>query len=77
MTQLVGQPVERLARDSLEARQTEQSRDGQHHAGHGRQWQADPARLLSLRNARLFDTVWFDSAYELGLAMAQADSMLK
>ncbi|SUD14408.1 Uncharacterised protein [Aquipseudomonas alcaligenes] len=47
------------------------------HAGHGQQWQADPARLLSLRNARQFDTVWFDSAYELGLAMAQAGSIQK
>jgi hypothetical protein len=42
------------------------------YAGHGLQWQADPARLFSLRNARQFDTVWFDLAYQLGLAMAQA-----
>ena len=47
------------------------------YAGHGQQWQADPARLFSLRNARQFDTVWFDSAYQLGLAMAQAASMQK
>lgn len=47
------------------------------YAGHGQQWQADPARLFSLRNARQFDTVWFDLAYQLGLAMAQADSMQK
>lgn len=47
------------------------------HAGHGLQWQADPVRLFSLRRARQFDTVWFDLAYELGLAMAQADSMQK
>lgn len=45
------------------------------YAGRGRQWQADPARLFSLRNARQFDTVWFDSAYQLGLAMAQTASM--
>lgn len=47
------------------------------YAGHGQQWQADPARLFSLRNARQFDTVWFDSVYQLGLAMAQAASMQK
>ncbi|WP_325162810.1 STY4851/ECs_5259 family protein [Stutzerimonas frequens] len=47
------------------------------HAGHGQKWQADPVRLFSLRNARQFDTVWFDLAYELGLTMAQADSMQK
>lgn len=47
------------------------------YAGRGRQWQADPARLFSLRNARQFDSVWFDSAYQLGLAMAQAASMQK
>lgn len=47
------------------------------HAGHGNRWQAEPARLFSLRNARQFDTVWFDLAYQLGLAMAQADSMQK
>ena len=47
------------------------------HAGHGLQWQADPVRLFSLRRARQFDTVWFDLAYGLGLAMAQADSMQK
>ena len=47
------------------------------HSGHGQQWQADPARLFSLRNVRQFDTVWFDSAYQLGLAMAQAASMQK
>lgn len=47
------------------------------YAGRGQQWQADPARLFSLRNARQFDTVWFDSAYQLGLAMAQAASMQK
>jgi len=47
------------------------------YSGHGQQWQADPARLFSLRNARQFDTVWFDSAYQLGLAMAQAASMQK
>lgn len=45
--------------------------------GHGHQWQVDPARLFSLRNARQFDTVWFDSAYQLGLAMAQAASIQK
>lgn len=47
------------------------------YAGRGQQWQADPARLFTLRNARQFDSVWFDSAYELGLAMAQAASMQK
>lgn len=47
------------------------------YAGRGQQWQADPARLFSLRNARQFDTVWFDSVYQLGLAMAQAASMQK
>ena len=47
------------------------------YAGRGQQWQADPARLFSLRNARQFDSVWFDSAYQLGLAMAQAASMQK
>jgi len=47
------------------------------YAGHGPQWQADPTLLFSLRNARQFDTVWFDSAYQLGLAMAQAASMQK
>jgi len=47
------------------------------HAGQGWRWQADPRRLFSLRNARQFDTVWFDLAYELGLTMAQADSMRK
>lgn len=47
------------------------------YAGHGLRWQTDPARLFSLRHARQFDTVWFDSAYQLGLAMAQADSMQK
>lgn len=47
------------------------------YAGRGQQWQADPARLFSLRNARQFDTVWFDAAYQLGLAMAQAASMQK
>lgn len=47
------------------------------HAGQGWRWQADPTRLFSLRNARQFDTVWFDLAYELGLTMAQADSMRK
>lgn len=45
------------------------------YSGYGQQWQADPVRLFSLRTARQFDTVWFDSAYELGLAMAQAASM--
>ncbi len=47
------------------------------YAGRGQQWQADPPRLFSLRNARQFDTVWFDSVYQLGLAMAQAASMQK
>jgi hypothetical protein len=47
------------------------------YAGRGQQWQADPARLFSLRSARQFDTVWFDLAYQLGLAMAQAASMQK
>lgn len=47
------------------------------YAGNGQQWQADPSRLFSLRNARQFDTVWFDAAYEVGLTMAQADSMKK
>ena len=47
------------------------------YAGRGQQWQADPIRLFSLRNARQFDTVWFDSAYSVGLAMAQAASMQK
>ncbi len=47
------------------------------YAGNGLQWQADPARLFSLRNARQFDTVWFDLAYELGLAMAQAVTIQK
>lgn len=47
------------------------------HAGHGQQWQADPTRLFSLRNARQFDTVWFDLAYQLGLVMAQVDSIQK
>lgn len=47
------------------------------YAGHGQQWQADPVRLFSLRSARQFDTVWFDSVYQLGLAMAQAASMQK
>lgn len=45
--------------------------------GRGLQWQTDPARLFSLRKARQFDPVWFDSAYELGLAMAQAFTMQK
>ena len=47
------------------------------YAGAGLQWQTDPARLFSLRNARQFDTVWFDLAYECGLAMAQADTLKK
>lgn len=47
------------------------------YAGTGQQWQADPARLFSLRSSRQFDTVWFDSAYQVGLAMAQASSMKK
>lgn len=47
------------------------------YVGRGYQWQADPARLFSLRNARQFDTVWFDAAYQLGVAMAQAASMQK
>ena len=41
------------------------------YAGHGLRWQDDPTRLFSLRNARQFDTIWFDLAYQLGLAMAQ------
>ncbi|MBE0507043.1 MAG: hypothetical protein IBX50_10045 [Marinospirillum sp.] len=45
------------------------------YAGHGQQWQAEPARLFSLRSARQFDSIWFDLAYQLGLAMAQADSI--
>jgi len=47
------------------------------YAGDEQQWQADPSRLFSLRSARQFDTVWFDLAYQLGLAMAQAASMQK
>lgn len=47
------------------------------YAGHGHQWQADPVRLFSLRSARQFDSSWFDSAYEVGLALAQADSLQK
>lgn len=47
------------------------------YAGDNQQWQADPSRLFSLRSARQFDTVWFDLAYQLGLAMAQAASMQK
>lgn len=47
------------------------------YAGHGQQWQADPSRLFSLRSVRQFDTVWFDLAYQLGLAIAQAASMQK
>ncbi len=43
----------------------------------GQQWQLEPSRLFSLRNARLFDAVWFDAAYEAGLTMAQADLMRK
>ena len=35
------------------------------YAGRGQQWQADPPRLFSLRNARQFDTVWFDSVHQL------------
>ena len=47
------------------------------YAGHSTQWQATPAQLFSLRNARQFDSLWFDSAYALGLALAQADSLQK
>jgi len=47
------------------------------YAGHEQQWQADPSRLFSLRRARQFDTVWFDLAYQLGIAIAQAASMQK
>jgi hypothetical protein len=47
------------------------------YAGHGPRWQANPTLLFGLRSARQFDTVWFDSAYQLGLAMAQAASMQK
>lgn len=47
------------------------------YSGQGHHWQADPSKLFSLRNARQFDTVWFDLAYQLGLAIAQADSMKK
>lgn len=47
------------------------------YAGNGQQWQSNPARLFSLRTARQFDTVWFDLAYQLGLVMAQTNSMQK
>lgn len=47
------------------------------YADRGYQWQRDPVRLFSLRNARQFDTVWFDLAYQFGLAMAQAATMQK
>lgn len=45
------------------------------YSNQGHLWQTDPVRLWSLRNARHFDTIWFDLAYELGLVMAQADLM--
>lgn len=39
----------------------------------GHEWQSNPQRLFTLRQARQFDPVWFDSAYEMGLVLAQID----
>lgn len=47
------------------------------YAGKGQLWQSDPARLFSLRTTRQLDTVWFDAAYQTGLAMAQTYSIGK
>lgn len=47
------------------------------YAEKGLQWQSDPARLFSLRITRHFDAVWFDAAYQTGLAMAQTYSIGK
>lgn len=38
-------------------------------------WQGDSSRLFALRTARQFDAAWFDSAYELSLAMAHTASL--
>ncbi|MFQ2260050.1 STY4851/ECs_5259 family protein [Aeromonas dhakensis] len=47
------------------------------YAGKGLLWQSEPARLFSLRTTRQLDTVWFDAAYQTGLAMAQTYSIGK
>jgi len=47
------------------------------YAGKGQHWQSDPTRLFSLRTTRQFDAVWFDLAYQTGLAMAQTYSIGK
>lgn len=47
------------------------------YVGKGQLWQSDPARLFSLRTTRQLDTVWFDAAYQTGLAMAQTYSIGK
>lgn len=39
----------------------------------GHEWQDNPQRLFTLRQARQFDPIWFDSAYEMGLVLAQID----
>ncbi|WP_230633444.1 STY4851/ECs_5259 family protein [Pseudomonas fluorescens] len=44
-------------------------------AGKSDFWQGDSSRLFALRTARQFDTAWFDSAYELSLAMAHTASL--
>ena len=38
-------------------------------------WQGNSSRLFALRAARQFDAAWFDSAYELSLAMAHTASL--
>nr|WP_243889339.1 STY4851/ECs_5259 family protein [Shewanella algae] len=47
------------------------------YAGKGQLWQSEPERLFSLRTTRQFDAVWFDAAYQTGLAMAQTYSIEK
>ena len=44
-------------------------------AGKSDFWQGDSSRLFALRTARQFDAAWFDSAYELSLAMAHTASL--
>nr|WP_222932616.1 STY4851/ECs_5259 family protein [Pseudomonas sp. WS 5059] len=44
-------------------------------AGKSEFWQGDSSRLFALRAARQFDAAWFDSAYELSLAMAHTASL--
>jgi hypothetical protein len=44
-------------------------------AGKSDFWQGDSSRLFALRAARQFDAAWFDSAYELSLAMAHTATL--